>query len=236
MHCVIIPQGLKIAWFSVDMVERPKVCKDSLMCACMLHMFCMIMWCLFILQNEKLCSNFDDIVSIGPCVPADTDAVTLYDEYFPGGPTYCHTPSLGSIVGESPLATTHVTYEDIFEHLSGFKSSDYDQGDSGIGVYSGGQISYDCGSGFSGQSISSYVHCGQYNCTCNACLASRTEGKSPTTEGKSPTTEGKSPVPPETDNVYNIVGTSSTSLPELRSCDYHVMTISLSPSISSEIA
>ena len=157
-------------------------------------------------------------MSIGPCAPAsaDPDDITLYNEFFPGGGSaHSSSLSLDKAGGEFPLKTG-VTSEEILEHLVRYTSSRYQQ-DSGIGEYLSRPMSCDFGSGFSGQSFSSYVHCKQYNCMCGTCLASRAEGKSPTIVGKSP---------PETDceDVFVFVTTLSTSLPELSSCDNHVNT------------
>ncbi len=166
-------------------------------------------------------------MSVGPCVPvsADPDDITLYNEFFPGGSAHCSALSLDKAGGEFPLETG-VTSEEILEHLERYtnSSSRYQQ-DSGIGEYLEQPVNCDFGSGFSGQSFSSYVHCKQYNCMCGACLASRAEGKSPTSLGKSPTNVGKSP--PETvgcEDVFVFVTTLSTSLPELSSCDNNVNT------------
>lgn len=171
-----------------------------------------------LLQKETFCSDFEDPVSIGPCAPAsaDPDDITLYNEFFPGGGSaHSSALSLDKAGGEFPLKTG-VTSEEILEHLVRYTSSRYQQ-DSGIGEYLSRPMSCDFGSGFSGQSFSSYVHCKQYNCMCGTCLAGRAEGKSPTIVGKSP---------PETDceDVFVFVTTLSTSLPELSSCDNHVNT------------
>lgn len=232
--CVCEPLGLLVYIQMIGTCIYVKLYHE-----CLVHYSVLNMHEVFslLLQNEKLSSNFDDILSIGSCTPvptdADTDAVTLYDEYFPIG----HTLSIGSVVRES-LATTDITYEDILEHLNRIKSSEFDQQDSGIGECSGEQINHDYGSGFSGKSYSSYVHCGQYNCVCNSCLVSRAEGKSPTSMGLFSVTEGNSPTPPETicnkEDIFVCITTLSKSLPKLSSCDNHVTTNS-SLSISSEI-
>ena len=164
-------------------------------------------------------------MSVGPNLPAPLpDEVTLYDEFYATTPHQVSAHSLDRNGFGTLKPPCGVTSEEIFEHLQQF--SDHHQQDSGIGEYSGVRLGGDSGSFFSGQSFSSYVHCGQYNCVCAVCMATR--------EGKS-LALGKSPLARDPESPPQLIGiSSSVSLPELnRSHDNHVIP-PVTSSLSSE--
>ena len=162
-------------------------------------------------------------MSVGPAFPSPPpDEVTLYDEFYP---TATHQVSTHSL-NKNSFIEPHcgVTSEEMFEHLEQFY--DRRQQDSGIGEYSGVRLGGDSGSFFSGRSFSSYVHCGQYNCVCAVCTATR--------EGKS-LVLGKSPLAGDPESPLQLIGiSSSVSLPDLnQSHDNHVIPL-VTSSLSSD--
>lgn len=164
------------------------------------------MYCLLLqAETETSISEFPDPVSVGPdpldSYSCDIDDVTLYNQFFPGGPHLVSITSIDQqgngkeitcqkVLSDVNFPPVEVTSEQIMDHINQHslvgscfqKEVDPCEYTHAIESEKQRRLSEGYSSAFSAHSTSPYVHFDECNCKCMDCSSNR-EGKLPNNQG-----------------------------------------------------